>query len=141
MLICSLILSCLLEVCGELRSVSGAGLGSGVLNRRIPQHTCPRSPGSLEEAEILGDGPEVLLSELWSFTEECMKPRNASDLFGAKLCLGKVWVRKQKGYWGFSSLGLPLSLFYLANPSRLSSFPAEDKASCLATCAFYHNLY
>lgn len=63
MLICSLILSCLLEVCGELRSVSGAGLGSGVLNRRIAQHTCPRSPGSLEEAEILGDGPEVLLSE------------------------------------------------------------------------------
>lgn len=26
-----------------------------------------------------------------------MKPRNASDLFEAKLCLGKVWVRKQKG--------------------------------------------
>ena len=69
-----------------------------------------------------------------------METRNVSDLFGAKLCFGKEWAR-EKGDWSFSSLGLPLSVFYLANPSCLSSFPAEDKAKCLATCAFSHNLY
>lgn len=56
-----------------------------------------------------------------------MKPRNVSDLFGAKLCLGKVWARKQKRDWGFSSLGLPLSLFYLENPS--ACFQLKTKRS------------
>lgn len=41
----------------------GAGLGSEVLEQKEPTAYLSHSWGSLEEAEILGDRPEVLLSE------------------------------------------------------------------------------
>lgn len=93
------------------------GWGLEFWNRRNPQHTCPHSPGRLEEAEILGERPEVLLleCEVVGCTEECMETRKVSDLFGAKLCLGKEWAR-EKGDWSFSSLGLPLSVVLSGKP-------------------------